>query len=95
MDNNPFLKRTHTMKEEITIESMSTQDKYEYLIGMIEGCMTEDKDVVHTEQLLEALLVDLINKYPVFSPTDSRVHFFEYPTCECLEQITGAKSSRE
>ena len=80
------------MTKEITIESMSTQDKYEYLIGMIEGCMAEDKDVVHTEQLLEALLIDLVNKYPVLSLTDSRVTFFEYPECKCWEQITGAKA---
>ena len=80
------------MKEEVTIDQMSTQDKYEYLIGMIEGCMPDNREVVETEKLLEALLIDLINKYPVFSPTDARVTFFEYPECKCWEQITGAKA---
>ena len=75
------------MKKDVTIEQMSTEDKYEYLIGVIEGCMPNNEDVVHAERLLKALLIDLINKYPAFSPTDSKINFHKYPHCDCLEQI--------
>ena len=60
------------------IKDMTTEEKYEYLIGMIEGCMWNDKDVVSTEKLLESLLIDLQIKYPVFDPVGSGVTFKEY-----------------
>ena len=60
------------------IKDMTTEDKYNYLIGMIEGCMNNDSDIVSTEQLLESLLIDLKVKYPVFSCTDDSVTFERY-----------------
>ena len=54
------------------------KEKYDYLIGMIEGCMNEDNNIVETEKLLESLLMDLRFKYPVFSPIDSVVEFHSY-----------------
>ena len=50
------------------VSEMTIQDKYSYLIGMIEGCMPEDSDIVATEQLLESFLVDLQYFHPHFSP---------------------------
>jgi hypothetical protein len=65
-------------KRDMRTEEMTTEEKYEYLIGMIEGCMPNDEDVVLTERLLDSLLTDLKVKYPVFSLTDSSVSFNRY-----------------
>jgi len=60
------------------LQGMTTKDKYDYLIGLIEGCMECDNDVMATERLLDSLLIDLRTKYPVFSPVDSVVEFHSY-----------------
>jgi len=78
------------MTETIKVTGMSTETKYEYLIGMIEGCMIDDADIVDTETLLESLLVDLIAKYLVFSPTDSRVLFSPYPKDKRISEFLNA-----
>ena len=62
------------------ISKLTTKEKYDCLIGMIEGCMNNDSNIVTSELLLDSLLVDLKTKYPVFSPADSRVEFEKYIT---------------
>ena len=76
-------------------KEMTTEEKYESLIGMIEGCMPDDDDIVHTEQLLESLLIDLTAKYPIFSLIVSGVTFHRYPQCKCIEQITGGTENSD
>jgi len=43
-------------KQTMTADEMSLEEKYQYLIGMIEGCMPNDEDVVATEKLLDAYI---------------------------------------
>ncbi len=69
------------------IKGMTTEEKYDSIIGMIEGCMEDNDSVVDTERLLESLLIDLTTKYPVFSLKDSSVTFHEYPVDERLMKL--------
>lgn len=76
------MKRADRQDWEDTIKGLSTVQKYETLIGMIEGGMADDDMIVGTEIVLDSLLVDLKTKYPVFSPTDSTVEFKSYKHLE-------------
>ena len=66
-----------------------TATKYDYLIGMIEGCMEKDSDIVATEKLLDSLIqelkkesyIDFMNwlideKYCLKNPVDDCVNAF-------------------
>lgn len=58
------------------IGSMSISDKYDYLIGMIEGCMECDNDVMATERLLDSFLIDLQYSHPSVGVTKDSVISF-------------------
>lgn len=58
----------------MTVEEMTLEEKYEYLIGMIEGCMPNDDDVVTTEKLLDAYIPQFKKKVCKDQvPTDAEI----------------------
>ena len=47
------------MDDKKYLQNLTPKSKYDLIIGFIEGCMPNDKDVVATEQVLDSLLEGL------------------------------------